>query len=283
MGALILIAIFATYFGELRRLAQQWWDKPDYVHGFLVVPFSVYLTWCRRALFDPARAESSYWGLALLIIAIAMRSVSAYVSDPIIAPMSIVPSLFGGALLVGGWQVIRWIWPSVLFLVFMIPLPDFMESWGNIALQNVATQASTFTLQAIGIPAASFGNIIMLTNAELGVEEACSGLRSTILFFAVSFGAAFLISGVPERFVVLLAAIPAAICANVIRIVATGLLYQYSSKSLAEAVFHDLFGFFMLPLAASMLWVLIKWTRFVLVSTDDDDGLLSIEMATDAN
>lgn len=274
VGIIILgVTITAIYAVELAKLAAQWWHKSDYVHGFLVIPFAVYLAWNRRELAHGGRSLGSYWGLLFIGASIAMRCASAYISDPVLGPLSIIPCLLGATVLCGGWTAARWLWPSMLFMIFMIPLPDFMESWGNLSLQSIATIASAYLLQTLGVPAASFGNIITLTNAELGVEEACSGLRSTVLFLAVSFGAAFLIAGIPERIAVLLAAIPVAVFANVIRIVATGLLYQYTSARLAEAVFHDLFGFLMLPLAAGMQWLVIQLLRFNLLPVEDDTPL----------
>ncbi|TWU41308.1 Transmembrane exosortase [Novipirellula aureliae] len=266
----IAITILWTYSSELLRLATQWWQDPDYIHGFLVIPFAVYLSYRRRNMVDWKRVQGSVWGLALIGLAIAMQCVSAYMTDPLLTPLSIPVCLAGILLFLGGKEVIGWLWPSLVVLLLMIPLPDFMSSWGNLALQRVATVASTFLLQVFGVPAASFGNVIVLTNTELGVEEACSGLRSTVLFMAVSVCAAMVVKGVPERIVVILAAIPAAILSNVIRIVATGLLYQYSDAEFAEAVFHDFFGFLMLPLATAMVWAVVRLTQAILIPQPTD-------------
>jgi exosortase len=265
---IVFLALAWSYGGELFRLSGRWLHA-DYAHGFLVLPFAFYLAWKRRDILNGRFLKGSLIGFVLIVLAIVMQCVSAYFSDPILTPLSLVPCLAGIALVFGGWNAIHWLWPSLLFLVFMIPLPDFMASWGNLILQRIATVSSTFLLQALGVPAVSTGNVIVLTNTELGVEEACSGLRSTIVFLAVSVGAALMIKGTPERVAVMLAAIPAAILANVIRIVATGLLYQYASAELADAVFHDFFGFLMLPLAAGMAWLLVILTRALFVPVDE--------------
>ncbi|MEO1525484.1 MAG: exosortase/archaeosortase family protein [Planctomycetota bacterium] len=265
------VALLVAYGAELSRLASRWWGNQDYIHGFLVIPFAVYLAYQRRSMMRGFNPKGDYAIGSLLIgLAVLMRCVSAYVTDPVLAPLSIPFCVGGVACILGGRNMLAWLWPTLVILPFMIPLPDFMASWGNLALQRVATVSSTFILQTLGVPVASFGNVIVLTDAELGVEEACSGLRSTVLFFAVSVGAAFLIEGTPERIVAVLIAIPAAIIANTIRIVATGLLYQYSTTELAEAVFHDFFGFLMLPLAAAMVMFAVRLTTAVLPEISDD-------------
>jgi len=272
--AVVAIGLVWSYGGELMRLASRWWNNPDYIHGFVVIPFAIYLAWHRRDMISGRKLTHSL-GVGALLIAtsVMMRCVSAYVSDPILAPLSLPVCLTGIVLMIGGKELLLWLWPSIVILPFMIPLPDFMASWGNLTLQRVATVSSTFLLQTLGIPAAAFGNVIVLTNTELGVEEACSGLRSTVLFLAVSVGAALLLKGTPERIAAVLSAIPAAIIANVIRIVATGLLYQYASSDLAEAVFHDFFGFLMLPLAAGMVWIVVNTVRAVFPPLDEDTPL----------
>ena len=273
LGCVIFVglALVFSYSGELVRLVGRWWGNQDYIHGFVVIPFAIYLAYRRRAMVSNVKFEGQYGiGTALIGVAVLMRCVSAYMSDPILGPLSLPVCSAGVAAILGGRKMLAWLWPSFVVLPFMIPLPDFMASWGNLALQRVATLSSTFILQTLGVPAASFGNIIVLTDAELGVEEACSGLRSTVLFLAVSVGAALMIDGIPERIVAILIAIPAAIIANTIRIVATGLLYQYSSTALAEAVFHDFFGFLMLPLAAAMVMFGVRLTSAVLPEIKDD-------------
>jgi hypothetical protein len=56
-----------------------------------------------------------------------------------------------------------------------------------------ATTVSTFVLQVLGRPAIAEGNVILLNDIELGIVEACSGLRMLVTFFTFSTGVAMLI------------------------------------------------------------------------------------------
>ena len=58
-----------------------------------------------------------------------------------------------------------------------------------------------------------------------------------------------------DRLLIVASAIPIALIANVIRITVTGLLHEYASSETANAFFHDLAGWFMMPLALAMLWL----------------------------
>ncbi len=244
-----------TYASSLAALVGHWWNEPDYVYCFLVPVFSAYLLWRRREMmhFTPVRGVA--WGVPLLLLAAAMRWASAYYYFALLDPMSLVPCLAGLALLLGGWKALGWAWPAITFLVFMVPLPGFTAGLLSHPLQRIGTIASTFLIQMVGIPSFFRGNVIILPQTELGVVEACSGLRMMMLFVTVCCGVALVMKGsVLLRLAVLLSAAPIAVLANIARITGTGILYQFVRPEIADWVFHDVAGFFMMPLAVMILW-----------------------------
>src|SRR2546422_4476929 len=48
LGLLIGILLL-LYARVLRDLADLWWTRDDYLHGFLILPLSLFLVWTRRA------------------------------------------------------------------------------------------------------------------------------------------------------------------------------------------------------------------------------------------
>jgi exosortase len=263
-----LAAVLAwSYAGTIAGLAERWWQDSDYVYGFLVIPFSLLLLRLRRDM-RPARfgeQTGTWWGAPLIVFAVLMRCASAYTSDPVLEPLSLIPCLAGVTLCLGGWRVLRWAWPSLVFLAFMIPLPSFAATYTTSALQRIATNLSTFALQTIGFAAAADGNVIVMSETQLGVVEACGGLRLMMLFTAVCVAAALVVRDIPEKVLILVSAIPATIAANVIRITITGILQELGNTELANAMFHDLVGFIMLPVAVLLIWGEIALLRYVLV------------------
>jgi exosortase len=118
------------------------------------------------------------------------------------------------------------------------------------------------------------GNVILLTDARLGVVQACNGLSMLVTFFALATAVAIL-SGrtVAEKLLIVLSAVPIAILANVARITVTGLLFEASRGDLARAVFHDLAGWLMMPLALGLLLAeLFVLGRAVVVTRDAVPG-----------
>jgi len=255
-GALMAAVLVWVYSSPIAGLVGRWWNEPDYVYGFLVPVFAVVLLWTRRGMLKSITLQGSWWGIAFFALSAAMRWVSAYFYFRLLDPLSLVPCLAGIVLFVAGWQALRWAGPSILFLVFMVPAPGFVADLLSNPLQRIGTITGTYVLQTSGIPAVADGNVISLTEAELGVAEACSGLRMMMLFFAVCVGAVFLMKcRMWKKVFVVLSAIPIAVAANVVRVTATGILHETTSHELAEAVYHDLAGWFMMPLAVGLLWV----------------------------
>jgi len=253
------------YWEPLLQMAEIWWMQADYGHGFFVIPFSLVLLWLRREMIRPLPQTGSWWGIAFIALFAGLWLASIYFKYYVAARLAIIPCLAGLALLVGGWRALHWSWPSIGFLVFMIPLPGFLSDFLRQPLQRVGTVASVGIIQTLGIPAANRGNVIQLPGGELGVVEACSGLRMLMLFIAVCCGAALLIKR-PwwEKALVVVSAVPIAVVANVIRITVTAVLHELVSIETADVVFHDLAGLMMMPLAMILLWMEL-WLLHALV------------------
>jgi exosortase len=256
-GLLIAAALAWAYAEPIAALATRWSREADYSHCFLVPVFAAYLLWHRRGMIQGRRCTGRAYGLVLVVCAAAMRWYSAYYFFPLLDPLSLIPCLVGVALIAGGWPALKWSWPAIAFLLFMIPLPGVLSDRFSHPLQRVATIASTWLLQLFGVPAISRGNIIRLTTEEIGVVEACSGLRMLMLFCAITVGASFLIKRpLWEKLFVGASALAIGVVTNIIRITVTALLYEnFDNAELAELVFHDLAGWLMMPIATLLLGV----------------------------
>ena len=272
LSGAVLVVVFAwTYWRPIGVLVHRWWNDADYSYGFLVPLAAGAILWVRRDMLASFTPRGSLWGLPLIALAGAMRWVSAYYYFALVDPLSIVPLLAGIVLFVGGWRALRWAAPAVALLVFMVPLPGFVAGLLSHPLQRIGTIAATYTLQTIGFGATAQGNVIRLGEVELGVVEACSGLRMMMMFFAVCFAAAFLVKRPPlDRAVLILSAAPVALLANVLRIVATGVLHETVSHEAADFLFHDLAGWFMMPLAVILLWGEMKLLDCLLIPPQPD-------------
>ena len=147
----------------------------------------------------------------------------------------------------------------------------------RLPLQRISTLASAFALQTLGLPAVTQGNIILLSDVqgkpiELGVVDACSGLKMLIVFFCLTTAFAILVKRpLGERLLILLSTLPIAMICNITRITATGVLYATVGERLANLVFHDLAGWLMMPMALLLLWGELWLLSALFVDDSQDD------------
>jgi exosortase len=256
LAALFGVALLWMYGPALREMVDRWRVDPRYSHGFLVPLFSAFLLWYRRDMLAQARLQPRWWGLLLVAAGLALDLGGVRYHFGWFEGASLMLALAGLCVLVGGWPVLRWAWPAIGFLFFMIPLPYRVERAVGQPLQWMATQASTYILQTIGLPAVAEGNIVLLKDdIRVNVAEACNGLGMLMMFFAYASAAALIIDRpMLDRVLILLSAAPIAVLANILRISATGLLYVTAGSEWAQAVYHDLAGWLMMPLALGILW-----------------------------
>lgn len=263
LGALLVWSYWPTF----TVMQNRWSTDPRYAHGYLVPLFSLVLLWLRRERLANLTPRSTWGGLVLIVIALALRLAGTYIYIGWVEAFSLLPALAGYCVLARGWPSLRWAGPSIAFLIFMVPLPYRVEGALASPLQRMATNMSTYALQTLDFPAAAEGNVIRLEHGELGVVEACSGLSMLFTFFAMTFGLAMVIRR-PwlDKVAIITSAIPIALLVNSIRITTTGVCHELGSGWMVDHVIHDLAGWLMMPMAMGLLWLEVQILSHLLVA-----------------
>jgi exosortase len=248
-------------------MAARWSHSPQYSHGFLVPLFALYLLWLRRGRRPAFAPPYCWWGVLLVVAGTLLRLAGAYFYIDWLEGVSLLPCLAGLVVALGGWRALRWAWPALVFLVFMVPLPHRLEVALAEPLRRLATRASTTALRTVGLTAVARGNTIVANGQAIGVADACNGLSMLVTFVAAS-AAVVLLSRRPltQKALVLASAVPIALVANVARITTTGVVCVLAGSQWATAFYHDWAGWFMMPLALGLLWVELKLLAYLCVS-----------------
>ena len=257
--AVLMAGLTWSSWPTLCSMANRWATDPQYSHGYLVPVFALVLLWFRRDKIESTPPKLNWWGIPVLFVAMAMRVAAARYYFDWVDSISLLLSIAGICLLTSGWAYLRWACPAIAFLFFMLPLPFFAEVALAHPLRRLATEASTYALQTLGIAAFAEGNIILIDELKLGVLEACSGLGMLMTFLSLSTAVAIAVRRPwTERLFIVASAIPIALIANVVRITVTGLLYHAVNGETALLVFHDLAGWLMMPFALTLVWLELK-------------------------
>ncbi len=253
----VVVVVAWAYYPTVQSLVRVWTVDPNYSQGFLIpilaVGLVVYRCWGVRPPIQPA-----LWpGLGALAFAAVARASSAYFYVSALDHLSMLLTLVGLCLLFGGWQWLGRIWPALAVLLFAFPIPSVVGGSNLVSgLQEIATRASTFLLQAFGMTAYREGNVILTKSAELGIVEACSGLRMLMVFCALTVVTAALVPlNRVQKLMLVASAVPLAIVCNVVRITVAGLANESIGTEAGHFVFHDLAGLLMMPLAFALLAV----------------------------
>src|SRR5690606_20208 len=156
-------------------------------HGWLVVPLAGYLAWERWNERPASRPPRSPWGpvgLAVLSAPFVLlgelykRAVASTPSSSFALSLGCTGFLIAMLwLLHGGAFARRFLFP-ILFLFVAVPIPKIVWNPVVLGLQGLIASLNVETLNLLGIPAARIGNLIQLPQGTVGVDEACSGIRS---------------------------------------------------------------------------------------------------------
>lgn len=261
IAALLGVFLWA-HWSTLVELFQEWQINDNYSVGQLVPLAALYLLWSERDKLRGLKPTTCWWGIVLLLIAQGARTAGMVTLFESGERYAMVLTIVAVVLLVAGWRVawrLKWL---LAFLFLMIPLPGRIHTMISGPLQGQATTGAVFVLELFGVTVDRTGHIIVLNDVtELAVAEACSGLRMLTAFVVV----AGVLAGVVDRpfwqrCVVVISSVPIAIVCNIIRLVATAVLFMWFDSDLAETFFHDFAGLTMMPIAVLMimgeLWVL---------------------------
>ncbi len=171
----------------LYDLQFQWRALVEYQFGWLVVFLAAYLIWERWPTIPSADRPASIWLCLALVLAgtpfvlVAELYKQAIANSPAASFSLSIGSGFylaANALYLRGWATLRhFLFPS-LFLFLAVPLPGILWSPVVLMLKELITTLNVETLNLIGIPAVQQANVIRLPNCVVGVDEACSGVRS---------------------------------------------------------------------------------------------------------
>lgn len=248
--ALLLVA-FAP---ALLAMAEVWSSVPYYTHGFLVPLVAGAAAWADRERLPPAGKHRA--GLALLLAALVLYGVGAAAGSVTLQGLAFVGALAGFTgyrLGAGGLRVLAF---PLVFLLFAVPLPQPVLTPAILGLQLLVSQVAVAAVGALGIPVYRIGNVLELPGGEqLFVAEACSGITSIVTLLPIAALVAWYTEKTwGRRLAVLLAALPLALLANFVRVVATvwgG--YRWGVAAVTDGPVHEWAGLLVLAAASGGL------------------------------
>lgn len=280
--AIGLAALVLAYWPDLVSLVETWRNEPDYSHGFLVLPVALAILYRARPAASKAWSSPSSWGWGVVLGALALRTYWHESSRPWMESATLLPVIFGLALAMGGWRLLRWAWPGLAYLVFLFPLPGPVNAVLSQPLQRLATKATVQVLRLCGLWVMSEGNIINVGTERLEVATACNGL-SMLMSLAATVVAMTLLVPMPlwRRLVLLASMVPIALTSNVLRITMTAWCYHRFGAEIGERYVHDWAGWLMMPTA--LVLVVLELGVLSWLFAEREDEVIDLPFAPQMN
>ena len=163
------------------------------------------------------------------------------------------------------------IFPVLVWLV-SAPMVSVVENQLSRFLLHKVVSVVAFVFNLLGLPVEQQGNVLVLPNGQVGVEDACSGIRSlTACLFAGSFLSAMFVEKTWQKVTLVVAAMGFAFVTNLARgLFLTGWAYTYGAQAIAGTV-HEIAGYAVLGLTVAGLLCLLPIINFRL-SKDGAEG-----------
>jgi exosortase len=250
----------------IRKASWFWSHNPDLQFGYVVVLLCGYLIWEGWGQRPPLSARWGWLSIGCMLLGgAALFLTQIYQAAYGMTPASLSGLGFGFALCVVGSLHYVFGWPGVrtfafgfLFLLIALPIPSVIYTPIVGGLQSKVAAVNTEVLGLLGIPAQKVGSLIHLPNGTVGIDEACSGIRSLQSTVMASLFIGYLtLKWNRLRLTLLALGVGLAILGNVIRSLYLCLMaYWRGIESISKV--HDTAGWSVLAFTAVGV-VLISW------------------------
>lgn len=255
---LVIVLLLGIYYETVESIVAIWNRSETYAHGYLIVPFSIYMIWKKHSVLATTSFHPNYLPILVLVVLgagwLLASAASAQVAEQY-ALVAMIPVIVWAIL---GWNVFSTIIFPLAYLLFAVP-------FGEIFIPPLIDFTADFTvnaLQFVGIPVYREGSFFSIPSGNWSVVEACSGVRYLIASVTLGTLYAYLTyHSTIRRLIFIVCSILVPIIANGMRaflIVMTGHL---SDMKLAVGVDHLIYGWVFFGLVMLLLFWLGSFWR----------------------
>ncbi len=259
---LLFITALALWAPPLHLLSPQWSIYENYRYGWAVPFLTAYLVlrrWAERPIpsrRNPGVASAMILGFGILLLPLTVLQEAnplwrlasfALMGSAVAVSLSLIYELGGSA-----WA--KYFGFPLCFLITAVPWPTPVEAAATTFFGGLNAVVVTALMHVAGIPAVAHGNIIEVSTGLVGINEACSGIRSLQTAFVIQlfFGEFFRLKTV-QRMIVVATGVGVAVVLNWCRTAILVGIAAHSSPAAMER-WHDPTGVAVLLGAFVLCW-----------------------------
>jgi exosortase B len=254
----ILAGLLVLYIPTYYDMSQTIWTRDEYIHSPMVLVATFWLFWRQRALLlAPPQQTRPVAGGILLGFGLLLYAIGRSQEIIMFEIGSQIPVLLGTLLITLGRKAAGAQWFPLFFLLFMIPLPEFIVDAMTSPLKLKISMLAENSLYMLGYPIARAGVVLTIGPYELLVANACSGLNS--MFSLSAMGLLYLyILHYPSKLknaMIIASILPIAFFANVIRVIVLVLVTYHFGDAAGQGFLHKFAGIILFAAALILLFI----------------------------
>lgn len=252
---LLLVASLGTGFWPVMQKLFLRWASGDNSYCYLVVPLFLYLCWDKREEFRFAEFSWNLLGLFPTLFSLGLIVAGELASLETLLFLGIWGLLSSLAITLYGWRS-RMLFFPFLVLLFIVPLPPFLNRMLTFKMKMTASSLSVEMLRMAGVSVLQDGNIIDLGIKKLQVVDACSGLRYIASMFLMGLLIGhFFVNRLWKKIALLVMVYPLSIAVNGLRIFISGIATIKGYDFVVEGKYHDAAGVIVFLVGGAILFV----------------------------
>jgi len=268
-----LVATCLLFFAPLSRFIRYALSNDNASHAVLIPAICIWIIFLERQRIF-ATLDSDVRSAVLFLAPGCAATAAYFVYGPRLSELNqlslcilalILLWIAGFAFFFGRSALQRARFP-LTFLLFTIPIPDFLLDKTIYFLQKGTTEIAALLFDWSGVPVLRDGFVFHLARVSIEVARECSGIRSSLALIILAILVAhFYLRTFWRQALLILAGLFVMILKNAIRIVALTLLASYVDPGFLYGNLHREGGvvFFLIGLAilAPLLWWLERSER----------------------
>lgn len=226
----------------------------QHAHGLFIPPVVGYFVYQELKPLRHLPRSHSAWGFVFVVPALVLHALDAGMHTQLLSAAALLLTLPGLSFLLLGRERTRAILFPLAFLAFALPIPLAFTEPIHWQLRQIATAGTAAVVPLFGIPVFVEGTTLHMATAAVQIVDACSGFSTLFAAVAVAALTAYSTPSPGRRLLVLLSAVPLAIGANLLRVVALVLLVVWRGDAILETFVHPLSGMLTFALALPIIF-----------------------------
>ena len=262
LGAFALLYVPAYF-----QLSRTIWLSDEYGHGPIILGVSLWLLYTlRHRLAELQGRPAAGAGWAMVIASLMLFALGRSQDIIMFEIGSQIPLMAGVLLVFKGLPALRVAWFPLVFLLFMVPLPEALVAAVTAPLKSAVSATATALLHAFGYPIGRSGVVLTVGPYQMFVADACAGLNSMFTLEALGLLYMNLMGYTNARRNVALALllIPIAFCANVVRVVILVLVTYHFGDEAGQGFVHGFAGMVLFAVALALMLVTDRFLGLLL-------------------